>query len=131
MKRAALTLTGIAVLSLAASQALAKEKTEVRFAAGPGEAQIQLVNDWHHHHGHYDHRGYYGYSGYRAPVVVYPRVYAYPPPTVVVPAYPPPPPVVYPPAVYPPAVVAPPPYYQYPRSYFEYRGRGLSFGVGL
>jgi hypothetical protein len=132
MRRAALwTLAVFAVLAVAATQGRAND----RWTVGYG-------HDRHHHD---VHRGYGGpHIDYlrrpvivEAPVYVYPSYpYAtYPPAAYRPPACAPAPAVPYavPPAVaYPAATYAAPQYYSAPpRSYFEYRSRGWSLGVGL
>jgi hypothetical protein len=100
MRRAVIILATLGILAWAGSQAQADDHHGYR-------------------HGHHGSVGvYYGPAA--------PRVYAYPAPVVVVPAYPPPPF-----AVYPPAYVMPRPYYEQPGAYFQYYGRGLSVGIGF
>lgn len=113
MQRAALGLLVLGVLAMAGSRALAHD----RHGDDHDRVRVEQV-----HHGHY-------YGVYRPSVVVVPRPYVYAAPAAVVPVYPPP--AVVP--VYPPPVYAAPPayYYEQPRSYFQYRGRGVSVGIGL
>jgi hypothetical protein len=103
MKRVAMILAVLGILSLAAGQVQA--------------------------HGPYHHPSYHhGYYGYRGPAVVYPRVMVRPPvviaPRIVVPV-----PIV-PRAYYPPAYgyryYAP-----CPRYGVYYQSRGLSLGIGF
>lgn len=118
MERAAWILVTCGMLAVGGSPALAAERAPVHFATRDAREGIPVHEVHHAHHG--------GYYGRYAPVVVMPApptVYAYPPAVV---QYAPAPAVVY-----PPAYVVPQGYYAYPRSYIEYRGRGLSIGVGL
>jgi hypothetical protein len=113
MKRVAWTLTMFGVLAAAASVASAAERHDIRVATyGPyGQARIEEV----HHHGHEWYHGGWG------PVVLPPRVYVYPAPTVVVPA-----------PVYPPVYPAPGYYYYgYPAPSVQFQGPGVSLGIGL
>ena len=117
MRRMVLALTALAIVGMAASQAAA-DYTIVRYADGRVAG-----NNYPHHseyfrevrHVHPVHPGW----------EVHPRYFSTPPavvvePQVVVPA---------------PVIVAPPVRYYPsgcgPRTYFQYRGRGLSIGVGF
>jgi len=118
MRRAARVLLACGVLLAAGSLAVAADGFAVRPATyGPwDQARIEEV----HHHGHYWYHGGWG------PVVLPPRVYVAPAPTVVVPA------PVYPVPVYPPVYGAPGAYYYgYPQGYIQIRPGGVSLGIGL
>ncbi|MGA2616417.1 MAG: hypothetical protein ABSF26_02330 [Thermoguttaceae bacterium] len=117
MRRVALSLVACGVILLTAAPALA-EGTPVRWATYNDHLGVRIEPVHHHHH---------CYGGPAAVVVTPAPVYTYPvyPPTVV--PYPPAPTVVYPPVYVNPGYI----YNAYPRGFIEYRGRGLSLGVGL
>ncbi len=126
MRRVGLSLVACGVLLLTAvPAALAIDGAPVRWATYNEQLGVR-IEPVHHHH--------YYYGGPRAVVVAPAPVYTYPayPPTVV--PYPPAPTVVYPPVYVNPGYIYTNPgyiYNAYPRGFIEYRGRGLSLGVGL